>query len=63
MFRQYGIDLSRKTMADWMIRSGELLIPIYDRLKAVQLQQAVVRADETPIKVIHEDKHRCYMWT
>jgi hypothetical protein len=22
----------------------------------------VVRADETPIKVIHEDKHLCYMW-
>ncbi len=62
MFRQYGIDLSRKTMADWMIRSSELLIPVYDRLKTVQLQQAVVRADETPIKVIHEDKHLCYMW-
>ena len=62
MFRQYGIDLSRKTMADWMIKSSELLIPIYDRLKAVQLQQAVVRADETPIKVIHEEKQRCYMW-
>ena len=62
MFRQYGIDLGRKTLADWMIKSSELLMPIYDRLKAVQLQQAVVRADETPIKVIHEDKHRCYMW-
>jgi len=76
MFRQYGIDLSRKTMADWMIKSSDLLIPlydrlkavqlqqavVYDRLKAVQLQQAVVRADETPIKVIHEDKHLCYMW-
>ncbi len=62
MFRQYGIDLSRKTMADWLIKSSDLLIPIYDRLKAVQLQQAVVRADETPIKVIHEEKQRCCMW-
>jgi transposase len=62
LFKQYGIELSRKTMADWMIRSGEILQPIYQRLKAVQLQQSVVHADETPLKVIHEDKSRCYMW-
>jgi hypothetical protein len=62
MFRQYGIELSRKTMADWMIRSSELLLQIYQRLKAIQLQQTVINADETPLKVIHEDKSRCYMW-
>jgi len=62
MFKQYGIELSRKTMADWMIRCGELLVPIYQRLKTIQLQQTVMNADETPLKVIHEDKSRCYMW-
>jgi transposase len=62
MFKQYGIELSRKTMADWMIKSSELLVPIYQRLKAIQLQQDVINADETPLKVIHEDKSRCYMW-
>ena len=62
MFKQYGIELSRKTMADWMIKSSELLVPIYHRLKAIQLQQSVMNADETPLKVIHEDKSRCYMW-
>jgi len=62
MFKQYGIELSRKTMADWMIRCSELLVPIYQRLKTIQLQQTVINADETPLKVIHEDKNRCYMW-
>jgi len=62
MFKQYGIELSRKTMANWMIRCSELLIPIYQRLKTIQLQQTVMNADETPLKVIHEDKSRCYMW-
>jgi transposase len=62
MFKQYGIELSRKAMADWMIKSSELLAPIYQRLKAIQLQQTVMNADETPLKVIHEDKNRCYMW-
>lgn len=62
MFQQYGIDLSRQTMADWMVRCGALLEPLYQRLKAIQLQQAVIQADETPLKVIHEDKSQCYMW-
>ena len=62
MFKQYGIELSRKTMADWMIKSSELLTPIYQRLQTIQLQQTVINADETPLKVIQEDKNRCYMW-
>jgi len=62
LFKQYGIELSRKTMSDWMIRSSELLTPLYQRLKTIQLQQNVINADETPLKVIHEDKNRCYMW-
>ncbi len=62
LFKQYGIELSRKTMADWMIKSSELLMTIYQRLKEIQLQQTVIHAYETPLKVIHEDKSRCYMW-
>jgi transposase len=61
MFQQYGIDLSRKTMADWMIRCSVLLEPVYQRLKSEQLKQTVIHADETPLKVIHEDKSQCYM--
>ena len=62
MFRQFEIDLNRKTLAQWMIRCAELLRPLYQQLKAVQLQQTVIQADETPLKVIHEEKSRCYMW-
>jgi transposase len=62
MFRQFDIDLNRKTLAEWMIRCAELLRPLYQHLKSVQLQQTVIQADETPLKVVHEDKHRCYMW-
>lgn len=62
MFRQFEIDLSRKTLAAWIIRCSELLTPIYRRLKKIQLQQTVIQADETPLKVIHQEKSRCYMW-
>ncbi len=62
LFKQYRIELSRKTMADWMIKSSNLLTPIYQRLKEMQLQQTVIHADETPLKVVYEEKSRCYMW-
>ncbi len=32
LFKQYGIELSRKTMADWMIKSAALFTPLYQRL-------------------------------
>lgn len=62
LFRQHGIELNRKTMASWMLHSSALLKPLYQRLHEIQLQQAVIHADETPLKVIHEDKNQCYMW-
>lgn len=62
LFKQYDIELSRQTMADWMIKSHQLLQGIYQRLQAIQLEQAAIHADETPLKVIHEDKNMCYMW-
>jgi len=62
LFKQYGIELNRKTMSVWMIRSSQILMPVYERLKTIQLQQHVINADETPVKVINEDKTHCYMW-
>ena len=62
MFKQVGIDLNRKTMSSWMLRSAELLKPVYDRLIKHQLQQPVIHADETPVKVISEEKINSTMW-
>jgi len=62
MFRQFDIDLNRKTLAEWMIRCGDLLEPVYRRMKDRLLLQSVIQADETPVQVLKEDRHRCYMW-
>lgn len=62
LFKQYGIELSRKTMADWMIKSAALLAILYDLLREILLKQAVIQADETTLKVLNEDKSTCYMW-
>lgn len=62
LFKQYGIELSRKTMADWMMKSSDIFKPLYARLQEVLLQQGVIQADETTLKVINEDKVKSYMW-
>ncbi|QQQ64581.1 transposase [Pseudoalteromonas sp. GCY] len=62
LFKQYGIALGRRTMADWVIRCASLFKPLYDRLHEVLLQQPVLHADETTVKVVKEDKQTSYMW-
>ena len=62
MFKQHGIELSRKTMADWIIRCAELFKPLYDQLHQHLLQQLVIQADETTLKVVDADKSTSYMW-
>ena len=62
LFKQYSIELSRKTMSSWLLTIIPLLMRIVDRLRLIQLLQNVIHADETPLKVIHEDKNKCYMW-
>ena len=62
MFKQHGIDLNRKTMSEWIIKSSTLFKPIVEYLHQYLLKQPVVQADETTLKVIREDKNKCYMW-
>ena len=62
MFKQYGIRLSRKTMASWMMKSATRFEPLYALLQKILLQQNVIQADETTLKVINEDKVKSYMW-
>jgi transposase len=62
MFKQHGIEISRQTMADWIIRCSELFKPLYDQLHQLLLTQLVIQADETTLKVVKEDKATNYMW-
>ncbi len=61
LFTQSGIELSRTTMARWVIQVSEKFKPLYAALKEHLLQQVVVQADETPLNVLKEEK-QCYMW-
>ncbi|MDQ3049142.1 MAG: IS66 family transposase, partial [Bacteroidota bacterium] len=65
-FKRLGVDVPASTMSDWVGAASDLIAPLYDVLKKEVLSSGYVQADETPIKVLDEDKkgttHRGYYW-
>ena len=65
-FERLGLDLSRQTMANWVIKAGELLLPVYNALHQRLLTFTIILADETTVQVLHEAGRRpqsdSYMW-
>lgn len=62
-----GIELSRQTMANWMIQgSSRYLEDIYDRMHQHLLKLDIACADETTVQVLREDgrpaESKSYMW-
>lgn len=61
-----GVLISRQTMANWVIKGADWLLPIYEKLHRHLLLCAIVKADETCVQVLHEDGRRAqaqsYMW-
>lgn len=61
-----GIDLSRQTLARWMIQSAHLLQPLHNLLRDHLLAGPVIHCDETVVQVLKEpDKSpssQSYMW-
>jgi len=63
IFKQLGIQLCRQTMSDWLIKIANVLHPIlYEYWHKILLTQDVIKADETPLKVIKDDNIKSYMW-
>ncbi|MBC7006267.1 IS66 family transposase [Photobacterium sp. BZF1] len=61
LFKQSGIELSRTTMARWVMQASKHFTPLYQALHKHLLGQVVIQADETLLNVLKEDK-QCYMW-
>lgn len=66
IFDRAGIDLSRTTMARWMIRAEELARPLLNLLHDDLLSSPVIHADETTLQVLSEPNRSSdavsYMW-
>ena len=66
IFKRYGIELVRSTMASWIIALGALVIPLINLIRDELVKGKVVQADETRIQV-HKGTGKAataenYMW-
>ena len=65
-FTRNDVNISRQTMANWVITSAERYLSlVYDRMKEELLNSLVIHADETPVMVSKDGRkgmHRNYMW-
>lgn len=61
-----GIDINRSTLANWMIKCGELIQPLINCFEEQVLSQPFIHMDETPVQVLNEKgkpaESKSYMW-
>jgi transposase len=65
-YRRLGVNIPASTASDWMLKGWKHLIPLWELLKLMVLNQKYLQADESPIKVQdrqHKNNiHNGYMW-
>ena len=66
IFVRHQLQITRATMAQWMIKVGVSLNPIVNLIRDEILDGAAIQCDETPVQVLKHDgvqvSKKCYMW-
>jgi transposase len=64
--RDSVVELSRQTLDGWVLRVGDLLVPLAEALRQELLYGSYLQADETPVGVQMHDgngsNHLAYLW-
>ena len=64
--REAGVEIGRATLDGWVMRVGELLIPIVNVMRRELLGGSYIQADETPVDVQLRDgrgqNHQASLW-
>jgi len=64
--REAGVEIGRATLDGWVMRVGELLVPIVEAMRRELLVCGYLQADETTMPVQMRDKrganHQAYLW-
>lgn len=60
IMQSHGITVSDKTLANWVMASGDALFKIYDAMWII-LKRRYLQVDETPVKVLETNK-KGYVW-
>ena len=65
-FERNGLQISRQTLANWVIKAANLCEPLYDHMHNRFQTVAVAMADETPVQVLREPGRsattKSFMW-
>ncbi len=66
-YKRIGLNLSRQTLSNWMIKSSLQLEIIFNKMKDDLLDKDIIHADETTLQVLKESgkkaSSKSYMWT
>jgi len=66
IFGRLGVDVSRATLASWMVKMGDLVEPLMERVRDEIRKNSFVQCDETPFQVLKEPGKRAqsqsYLW-
>jgi transposase len=61
-FADYGLDLSRQTLNDLVLRSWIALEPVIKMLWRINRRQEIVYVDDSPVCVVTEESRNRYLW-
>lgn len=54
-WKSCGVGLNRNTLANWIIRSSRWFVPIFDRMFNALLNEDIIHADETELRVLKQN--------
>src|SRR5207244_12860272 len=64
--RDIGFEISRATLDGWVLKVGELLIPMVAAMRQELISGSYIQADETPVDVQTREgrgkNHQAYLW-
>ena len=64
--RDLGLEISRATLDGWILKVGELLIPMVAAMRRELISGSYIQADETPVDVQTREgrgkNHQAYLW-
>jgi transposase len=66
MFSRIGVDISRATMANWLIHGARKCLPLVELCEQQIRSGPLINIDETPVQVLNEpgrsNTSKSYMW-
>jgi len=64
--REAGLEIGRATLDGWVMRVGEMLVPVVQAMRKDLLSAGYLQADETTVPVQMHDRrgsnHEAYLW-